>query len=1564
MKTRNAFLFFVVCVAESIWAVDGTWTSATGGNWSETANWASSTPASGSGSTAYLTTGAGTVTNDVSGLALLGLQLSGSGFKLAGNTLTLDSAGFIKTLAGSHELAWPLTLSGTTTVSVASGQTLTVSGAVSGNGNLKVYGGRTVLANANTYAGPTVLVTGILEIASVDALGSSSSDPANLVLGEGTFRYTGPSATLARGYTLLPGVSSNRAAVIDITNANTTLTIAGKVAAPGGSFIKTGEGTVAYTYPGYQEFNKSKVSNKENGVYTYDVNGVAATNEYAMFTVEKGRMILGAPGQTNIIYAGSGWIGCKTLASPRMDIIGGYTRFLNGWLTIGRGTGTAASPQSPSLNIRDSIVSFEGSGICLDNANGVSPHRCRPSLSVSNSVVQTVNFLFGEDSYCTGRVDVGASSTMNSSMQTDHRYGMSVSASGGAAEDMVVTFDGASTNSTYLLRVGTGGKLIYKGNSVLFLDHTQTQIVMSTALQSGLVRFDGATLKQLTPQRLADWLINHTNLLVGANGLTIQTDGRAWLDNALLPDPASPGGSITKIGAGTLALGTALKVPLTVSQGAIALAANYAYTNAPAMPSYTFAAATTAEVSGANALLGYTLATGSGLPTLDLNPNTFVQATERWSYNGSAMRRRDGVLLLTRDLANEIGSAFLSRKRNVSTAWTAEFTWRVYSSSATTADGFALVFQNDARATNVLCTTPSTSLGYAGTGVAGITNSVALGFDVYNQRLRLGTNGVWASVINQIPDIRSAPAYITAAYDGAGTLSVRIRASGNDYTYSVPVDLAATLGATNACYVGLTAATGSGGYPGMHTFSAFTFDAGTPARTAVRHGGSFTLGASETLAATLHPRARQNGFILGKLAYASGSALNISAAADVLAATAVDSAPPALTATNLWQLNGVARWKSVGVVATSTNAVSKGPGSVFTVNRYPVTGSWTARFHYNVGSASGLPADYFCFMLQNENQGPAYVADPPASGLSVQWRYYDGAIHSTRLKVSTNGVTTVITDAIAPVSITNRIPADFTLAYDDVGHAITVTSVQSGIGTNITVIPNINLPNILRGAGNAYIGFYGATGGEYTENIISDFSFVRTGGGGATAASVPSYLAFDAFAGTGLLTKRGNAALGLVGDIDRATSNLSVRLEAGGLVLRKASLEPIDQNAGARSDWVCSSQAQWWDDNNLMICPGLYNAYGTVTSSRRIRVADAWTASFTFLFGPSRPTSSPADAFCLFFHNDPRGPGYANGNVSNAGFTGMQNSFGVNWYLYPGDLNGWKDTVRLGRNGNWDGNALSKSFAPFYIASNVTDFVVSYNPVTSNLMSIMTQGSRCVTNTFTNVNISSTVGSDYAYVGFGGGTGGAYWDMLVRDFKLTYDSALSDTLASQSYLANLTLPDATTNTVTLDSSIVGGTYTIAAASVGAGATLGAAAASQAGTLSVGSVSQSGDAVYSQASACTLALANVAGGGTVAKTGAGTLALSGAAATYSGNTVLSAGTLALSAACLPRTTDLLVATGATLNLAFEGRQYIHALYINGVMQHGGTYTAANTAWITGAGKLVVTYPPVGSIVFVR
>ena len=185
---KTGMCFFCVCISAvvvNLPAADGTWSSSTGGSWTNTANWDSSIVAEGSGSTAYLTTGSGVINknNDATALALLGVELAGSGFTLAGNTLTLDDAGFITVSGGSHTAELPLALSGNTSLNVASGETLSLDGAISGIGGLTVNGGRVVLGNAaNSYTGATTLRTGLVEIASVDALGDSAADPENLVL--------------------------------------------------------------------------------------------------------------------------------------------------------------------------------------------------------------------------------------------------------------------------------------------------------------------------------------------------------------------------------------------------------------------------------------------------------------------------------------------------------------------------------------------------------------------------------------------------------------------------------------------------------------------------------------------------------------------------------------------------------------------------------------------------------------------------------------------------------------------------------------------------------------------------------------------------------------------------------------------------------------------------------------------------------------------------------------------------------------------------------------------------------------------------------------------------------------------------------------------------------------------------------------------------------------------------------------------------------------------------------------------------------------------------------------
>jgi autotransporter-associated beta strand protein len=367
-----------------------------------------------------------------------------------------------------------------------------------------------------------------------------------------------------------------------------------------------------------------------------------------------------------------------------------------------------------------------------------------------------------------------------------------------------------------------------------------------------------------------------------------------------------------------------------------------------------------------------------------------------------------------------------------------------------------------------------------------------------------------------------------------------------------------------------------------------------------------------------------------------------------------------------------------------------------------------------------------------------------------------------------------------------------------------------------------------------------------------------------------------------------------------------------------------------------------------------------VTSTRRVRINDAWTATFSYLMGAVN--WAPQDAFSFFVHNDPRGPGAVGNSNIGAGYEGIARSTAVRWCTYPGHPEDIRYKAYIGHNGGWDGGS-GQSYAPIVITAAETSFTIRYDPVAATLTVLMTQGATTVTHVFSNVNIPADVGDDYAYVGFGAGNGGACNEVRIRNFRMTSDTPF-DALPNQQALASLILPDASTNTVTLDTSVPGASFRVNAVAVGAGVACSLDAVSQPGTLNLGSVTQAGAAAYPVAAGCTLVLTDVAGGTTVTKSGSGTLALAGAVATYTGSTVLSAGTLALDAARLPPGSDLHVSSGAALNLAFTGRQYVHALFVDGAAMPGGRYTADNTTWITGPGALIVTFPPTGTLLLFR
>jgi autotransporter-associated beta strand protein len=1551
-----------VCAAGTLFADSGTWTATTGGNWNDSASWDGGIIASNAGSTAFFNAGTGTINNDMAdpALALLGLQFAGGGYTLAGGTITLDAAGFITVQGGTQTVSAPLSLSGGTAINVASAQTLALNGLLSGAGGVTVRGGRVVLGNAaNAYAGATVLVTGILEVASVDALGDSSAAPANLVLGDGTFRYTGPSATLDRGFTIAPTNFGNRAAALSVTDPAATLTVAGKVTTPNGSFIKTGPGTLAFTYPGSQDIGKSRGPSNEGGLTLFDANGSAGTNGYALFTVDDGKLVLGTAGQTNTIV-GVAWVGGRNNTSPRMEVLGGVTRVTTSWFTIGRGTGTAPYLARPSLYIGNGAY-MEMHSLIFANANGAGgAFRCNPELAITGATLRVIgSCYFSESTLATSTVTV-ANNSLFQNDSSDPVQGMKISQMTGAKTDVI--FDTASTGRVYQARVAKGSSLTVTGTSVFEMDTTPTNAPQPD-LNVGKVLFNGGTLAQRTTQLSSDWFVAMTNILVGVNNMTLDVASHAWLDAPARVDATSPGGKLIKSGNGTLVIRPGM-INVDVNAGRLGL-----FNESPqATNNYkgivTLGSGASLELAASGAAGGMTLNL-AGAP-LTLTPHSLASNPDLWRFTERAMRRTDGILQLTPEvgtaggIANAKGGAFLLRKQTVSGPWTVTYSYICWATGTDPADGFAFVLHNDPRGLAAIGAHGG-NLGYADTTAAKITNSIAVGINVTGHQIRFGKQGSLIDtrgLPSALPKLGSTPlkTKFTVSYDGVGAITCLLdRPGAPTARYTFAVNIPTEVGA-NEAYLGFTAGTGS--RYGQHSVTDVLFDNGTAVFPSYcRYGGCLNLGSSEALNASSSPSAQQRGFVLGTLAYADQSVVNVEAPAALVTAAPATTLP-ALTPADkaMWKLNQFANWKPDGRLAVSTNANNR-PGSAFTTNYYPIAGSWTTRFGYDMGESSASPADYITYTIQNLTTNS--TTHTPAPGFAVMWRYYENGTNTTSLRIFTNGVQVIATNNLAPVSLITKQHANMTVDYNAIAKTVTIITSQP-VGAVTNVFTGIDMAAAV-GATTAYLGFGAFTGGLNAENIISDFSFSSAAASAATGGT--GYLAFDKLSGSGTLIKRGSAALGLMGDLDQPTSNLTVRLEQGGLVLRKNNLEPLAVS-GARSDWVFTPEGKWGDDGTLQFCTMAVNSTGTATSSRRVRVNEPWTITYSFLFGAK--SNPPADAYSLFFHNDPRGPGAVGGATLEAGYSGagaVVNSVGLRWYFFNGHTGAASNKVAIGRGGVWNVGSY-QSYLPVVLANGITDVAITYDPVAATLTAALKQGLYGATNVFTGVNIPTDVGSDFAYLAFGGGCGGSSAEMRVRDFTMTYGTALGDTVADQTYLANVILPAASTNTVTLDTSIPAGAFKIAAANIGDGATFGLAAALQPGTLTISSVTQAADATYPVSAGCTLALANVSGGATLAKTGAGTLALLGTTATYTGDTLLSAGTLSLPAALLPATTDLYVTPGATLNLAFTGSQHIHALFVDGAPMPGGRYTASNAAWITGDGTLVVTYPPVGSLIQVK
>ena len=196
---------------------------------------------------------------------------------------------------------------------------------------------------------------------------------ANLVLGNGTFRYTGATATTTDMNILLDAAASNDACVVWCDG---DLKTTGTFDANNGALIKTGPGTLTLATAArddWQMLSHSRQGKNYNWIMNMKANGDSPTQAYGNLTIREGRFVIDTPmsvttvlGCTSNAYDSSSYIMCGSRSGAtapgsepygHLDIKGG-TVIQRGLILVGYYNGTSVT--RPDANSGSSFNIYGG----------------------------------------------------------------------------------------------------------------------------------------------------------------------------------------------------------------------------------------------------------------------------------------------------------------------------------------------------------------------------------------------------------------------------------------------------------------------------------------------------------------------------------------------------------------------------------------------------------------------------------------------------------------------------------------------------------------------------------------------------------------------------------------------------------------------------------------------------------------------------------------------------------------------------------------------------------------------------------------------------------------------------------------------------------------------------------------------------------------------------------------------------------------------------------------------------------------------------------------------------
>ena len=491
----------------------------------------------------------------------------------------------------------------------------------------KIGAGTLTLSGTNTYTGKTTTTGGVLKFATPAALYNSDTTKwtlTNLNFQTGTiaaFAVGGPGEFTTANLDTLQllgsttgGFRSGSMLGIDTTNVpGGTLTYGTIIGVPGSQtrgIAKLGAGklelTGASTYTGPTTISGGELA----------ING-RGTGTPGVFTVAGGTLSIAAtlPLAGNQFAVGTtAGAGIVNHASGTVSFTGGNAMIVGngGTATYNLNGGTLSTAFTTASTTRGLTIGYGAGSTGSFNLNS-------GTLSLPNTTLQV------------GRSDAAASNTINQFNQ-----------SGGSATVNTLRIGGSGTtstgvNSTLNLTNGTFAATTFTtlaaGNGdVVNLNIGGTATVTLPAFPTGrgsgataTLNFDGGTLKNSVAS--GTYMGNLTNAFIKAGGAKIDTtSGNATISQALLADPVSTGGGLTKLGTNTLTLGGANTYTGVTSINAGTLSLN-ASGSAPNTDVQVKNAATLQLESAGKALKSLTVDGGSTLALpVSASPTTVTDA--------------------------------------------------------------------------------------------------------------------------------------------------------------------------------------------------------------------------------------------------------------------------------------------------------------------------------------------------------------------------------------------------------------------------------------------------------------------------------------------------------------------------------------------------------------------------------------------------------------------------------------------------------------------------------------------------------------------------------------------------------------------------------------------------------------------------------------------------------------------------------------------------------------------------------------------------------------------------